>query len=86
MAELDDLGVARLAVRAGAEVVRGALGLADAEFKGEVDPVTATDRAAEASILSVLESYRPKTESCPRKPAGMSRTGAGGWSIRSTGP
>ena len=60
MAQLDDLGVARLAVRAGADVVRGALGLADAEFKGEVDPVTATDRAAEASILSVLESYRPE--------------------------
>jgi myo-inositol-1(or 4)-monophosphatase len=59
---LDDLGVARLAVRAGAEVVRGALGLADAEFKGEVNPVTATDRAAEASILSVLDSYRPEDE------------------------
>ena len=62
MTHLDDLGVARLAVRAGAEVVRGALGLADAEFKGEVDPVTATDRAVEASILSVLDSYRPNDE------------------------
>ena len=75
LADLDDLGVARLAVRAGADVVRGAFGLADAEFKGEVDPVTATDRAAEASILSVLESYRPDDGVLAEEAGGTAWTG-----------
>ena len=77
---LDDLGVARLAARAGADVVRGAFGLADAEFKGEVDPVTATDRAAEASILSVLESYRPDDEVLSEE-AGGTVTGGRRWLV-----
>ncbi len=53
-----DLEVARRAARAGAAVVRAAVGGGPADFKGEVDPVTEADRAAEAAILSVLHSYR----------------------------
>ncbi len=60
-----DLELALLAAGAGAEVVLAALASQiespiAVDFKGDVDPVTQVDRAAEAAILTILESNRPK--------------------------
>ena len=60
---MTDLEVAIEAARAGAVVVGHAFGRApETEFKGVVDPVTETDREAEAAILSVLSRLRPSDE------------------------
>lgn len=57
---MEDLEVAVEAARAGAAVVGAAFGgIQTAEFKGVVDPVTATDHAAEQAVLEVLASHRP---------------------------
>lgn len=56
----DDLAVALNAARVGAEAVRTWLGRIDrADYKGEVDPVTAADRASEAEIVDALRRARP---------------------------
>lgn len=60
----NELGVALRAARAGAEIVRqgfsrvAELGV-QAEFKGDANPVTATDRLAEERILSVIRDHCP---------------------------
>lgn len=55
-----DLDVAIDAARAGAEVVRSAFGSAtEVRLKGDVDPVTAVDEAAERAIVAHLTEYRP---------------------------
>jgi len=55
-----DLELAVRAARRGAEVVESWMGrLGGAEFKGEVDPVTAADRESEATIVEALTGARP---------------------------
>lgn len=55
-----DAAVAVDAAGAGAAIVRSAFGFGvDVRFKGDVDPVTATDTAAEAAIISVISGARP---------------------------
>lgn len=56
-----DLDVAREAAAAGADRVRAAFGAAgEPSFKtSSVDPVTETDRAAEAAVLDVIRRHRP---------------------------
>jgi myo-inositol-1(or 4)-monophosphatase len=57
---MDDLDVALSAAQAGSEVIRQHFGApVETEWKGEVDPVTEVDRAAEAAILSVIRTHRP---------------------------
>ncbi len=57
---MDDLTLALEAARAGARVVREWMGrLEAADFKGEVDPVTAADRQAEEAVLELIRSRRP---------------------------
>jgi myo-inositol-1(or 4)-monophosphatase len=57
---MDDLAIAVEAARAGAAIVAANFGGGQgAHYKGRFDPVTATDRAAEAAIVAVLEQYRP---------------------------
>ncbi len=57
---MDDLDVALAAARAGGDVIRQHFGTnVETEWKGEVDPVTAVDRAAEEAILAVIRSHRP---------------------------
>ncbi|UCG40690.1 MAG: inositol monophosphatase [Acidimicrobiia bacterium] len=53
-----DIDVARAAAAAAGEVIRGAESRV-ADLKGAVDPVTATDLAAEQAILEVLRAHRP---------------------------
>ena len=55
-----DRDVAIAAAQAGADVIRQAFGRkVVAEFKGAVNPVTETDRAAESAILEVIALLRP---------------------------
>lgn len=57
---MDDLQVGLLAAKAGAAVVRERFGQGvTAEWKGDVDPVTAVDRAAEDAVLAVIRRHRP---------------------------
>ena len=57
---MDDLAVAIEAAQAGAAVVAANFGDRQRpHYKGRFDPVTATDKAAEAAILEVLTEYRP---------------------------
>lgn len=57
---MDDLALARAAASAASRVVAGwHRRLETAEFKGEVDPVTAADRGAEQAIVEVLRGHRP---------------------------
>lgn len=57
---MDDLQVALLAARAGAELLAAAFGGGVvAEFKGRFDPVTVVDRQAEAAVVEVLRRHRP---------------------------
>jgi myo-inositol-1(or 4)-monophosphatase len=53
-----DIDVAREAARAAGRLIRSAESRA-ADLKGAVDPVTATDLAAEQAILEVLHAHRP---------------------------
>lgn len=60
MALLTDLEVGIAAALAGAEVVRNDFGgVTETEMKGEVDPVTKTDRQSEDAILTVIHAHRP---------------------------
>lgn len=55
-----DRSVACMAARAGAEIVRAAFGLPVVEeLKGDINPVSAVDRAAETAVLAVLRAHRP---------------------------
>lgn len=57
---MTDLEVALEAARAGAAVVEAGFGrIREAEFKGDVDPVTAVDHAAEEAVLGVIAKRRP---------------------------
>jgi myo-inositol-1(or 4)-monophosphatase len=57
---MDDLQVAHEAAEAGAEVIRRHFGRGiEAEWKGDVDPVTAVDREAEEAVLAVIRRRRP---------------------------
>lgn len=57
---MNDLEVAFAASRAGTDVIRHHFGTAvHTEWKGDVDPVTEADRAAEEAILEVIRSHRP---------------------------
>lgn len=57
---MDDLQVALEAAAAGADVIRRYFGTGvTAEWKGEVDPVTAVDREAEAAVIDVIRRHRP---------------------------
>jgi myo-inositol-1(or 4)-monophosphatase len=57
---MDDLQVAHEAAEAGAEVIRRHFGRGiEAEWKGQVDPVTAVDREAEEAVLAVIRRRRP---------------------------
>lgn len=57
---MDDLDVALLAAAAGAQVIRGHFGTGvAAEWKGDVDPVTAVDRESEAAVIEVIRRHRP---------------------------
>ncbi len=59
MHRVNDRDLARAAAAAAAEVILGWHGrLAGADYKGEVDPVTAADREAEAAITSLIEGHR----------------------------
>lgn len=58
-----DLEVAVEAARAGAEVVRAGFGGdLDVRMKGDVDPVTAVDTAAEAAVMAVIGHHRRHDE------------------------
>lgn len=60
VAPVDDLTLAVEAARAGAAVVRAGFGRPLAStLKGEVDPVTEIDRAAEEAILGTILRQRP---------------------------
>lgn len=60
---MDDLAVAVEAARAGAAIVAANFGGGQgAQYKGRFDPVTATDSAAEAAIIAILEQHRPDDE------------------------
>ena len=57
---VDDLGIAREAASAAAQVIRDhADRPRHADFKGAVDPVTEADRAAEQVIVEIIRSHRP---------------------------
>lgn len=57
---MDDLAVAVAAARAGGAVVREGFDRAVApQYKRQFDPVTATDHASEAVVLSVITEHRP---------------------------
>ena len=57
---MNDLDVALAAARAGGDVIRQHFGTnVEPEWKGEVDPVTEVDRAAEEAILDVIRTHRP---------------------------
>jgi len=74
--------VAITAARAGAEVVRAAFGSAiRTELKGAVNPVTEVDRAAEASILEVLEALRPEDGVLCEETGGQTRADGRRWIV-----
>lgn len=55
-----DLEIALSAAQKGSQAIRRGLGrVQEAEFKGEVDPVTAVDRESEALIIATIKAARP---------------------------
>lgn len=69
-----DLEVALAAARAGAAVVReGFESAPEVRMKGEVDPVSAVDTAAEEAVMSTIESR------CPGEPTLGEESGGAGW-------
>jgi myo-inositol-1(or 4)-monophosphatase len=76
-----DLDVALEAAHAGAAVIRDAFGKANSPtFKtSAVDPVTATDHAAEAAILEVLGSRRPDDVTLSEESGGAGWDGERVW-------
>jgi len=70
---LNDLEVATLAAEAGAEIARSAFNSTYVtEFKGEVNPVTAIDHAAEAAVFAVLAEHRPNDGVLAEESGGVS--------------
>ncbi len=58
---MDDLSVAQEVARAGAALVRQAIGQRiEARFKSDANPVTEIDEAAERAMLEVLRRLRPE--------------------------
>ena len=58
---MDDLAVAQEVGRAGAALVRQAIGQrVEAQFKSDANPVTEIDQAAERAMLEVLRRLRPR--------------------------
>ncbi len=80
--QVGDVGVAIEAARAGAQVVR--LGFQQrftTELKGEVDPVTDIDRAAEAAVVSVLTDARPDDQILAEEGGGADWRGPRVWIV-----
>jgi myo-inositol-1(or 4)-monophosphatase len=79
---VDDLAVVIAAARAGAVVVREHVGITlRTEYKSEVDPVTQADKAAEAAIVAVLRSQRPKDAILAEEGGLDARRGSRRWII-----
>lgn len=79
---MDDLTLARLAASAAAEIVlswRDRLETAD--FKGEVDPVTAADREAEEAIVGLLAEHRPEDGVLAEEGSGVDATQGRRWLV-----
>jgi len=73
---MHDFAVALKAAHAGAAVVRAAFGAVhDAEYKGKFDPVTATDKAAEAAIVNVISTEKPSDGILAEEGGGTSHEG-----------
>lgn len=73
---MDDLSVAVEAARAGAAIIKEQFGSRpDTEYKGQFDPVTTVDRAAENAILSVLARHRPNDPVMAEEAGGTLLTG-----------
>ncbi|VAW06263.1 Inositol-1-monophosphatase [hydrothermal vent metagenome] len=70
---MDDLHVAISAARAGAEIVKAQFGgPQNPQYKGNFDPVTAVDHAAEKAILDVLVEERPDDQIMAEESGGES--------------
>ncbi len=77
-----DVWVAVRAARAGAEVVAaGFHQQVDTEMKGDVDPVTETDREAERFIRSVITSHFPNDSILGEEGGGSSWVGERVWIV-----
>jgi len=77
-----DIEIALSAARAGANIVRDAFGShAGASYKGAVDPVTLTDEAAEAAILSVLRSEAGADSVLSEEGGGSSNSNGRQWIV-----
>lgn len=77
----DDLQIAQAAAEAGAEVARaGFLADLEVEYKGDVDPVTQVDHAAEAAIIEVLREHRPD-DAILAEESGSSGSGGRRWIV-----
>lgn len=73
---MDDLHVAISAARAGAEIIKARFGgPQNPRYKGNFDPVTAVDHAAEEAILDVLIQARPDDEIMAEESGGESHPG-----------
>lgn len=73
---MDDLHVAISAARAGAEIVKARFGgPQNPRYKGNFDPVTAVDHAAEAAILEIIKSERPDDQIMAEESGGEVHTG-----------
>jgi len=73
---MDDLHVAISAARAGAEIVKAQFGgPQNPRYKGNFDPVTAVDHAAEKAILDVLVEERPDDQIMAEESGGESHAG-----------
>jgi myo-inositol-1(or 4)-monophosphatase len=68
---MDDLDVAVTAARAGALVVRSAIGDPGTTMKGAVDPVTLVDTAAERAVLGVIAELRPDDATLSEEAGGV---------------
>jgi len=81
MTVISDLDVALEAARAGAAIVRNAMGrVSDLRFKSsDVDPVTATDHASDQAILEVIRRYRPDDATLTEESGGAGWDGARVW-------
>ncbi|HSL24728.1 MAG TPA: inositol monophosphatase family protein [Acidimicrobiia bacterium] len=74
-----ELSVALQAARAGAQVVRAGFGSAvAADFKGDADPVTEVDRAAEEQVLAMIRHHFPD-DAIMAEESAAAGSGAGAW-------
>jgi len=73
---MDDLHVAISAAHAGAEIIKARFGgPQNPRYKGNFDPVTAVDHAAEAAILDVISDARPSDEIMAEESGGVLHPG-----------